>query len=687
MWIYVIAILTGLCFAALLYAFNKKQHYGKVLTAMLFILRSVTVALLVLILFNPYFKSKVSEVEPATIIIAQDNSASLVMTKDSTFYKDGYPLSIDTLIERLENDFTVDKYLFGNEIKELDTIDFQDYHTDISEMLNYIKKSYYKKNVGAVILLSDGICNKSYVPEQNIESYPFPIYTVTLGDTTNYPDFYIKDLFYNKTTPANSVFPLRLVANANNCRGEIMRIELMVDNVSVDVVEIPVNSNRFSHTFDFNIDSEEEGVKQIDIRIKTIENETVTANNGKRIFVEVVDKQYKVLFYAKSPHPDLGSLKNTLGDNFEIETIFFDDEIPDLRNYDVLLLHQIPYAGMHNYNILKSRLNENKEIPVFYIVGESTDFESFNDLQKSMTINRGAVNGVLDVKPYYNPNFGLFNVDDDVEKFVGEFPPLALPHSEFSLNANHDIFLQMNIRDVLTQYPLLSFCTDSDGRKNAYLLGTGVWRWKLNDFYKHKDNDNFEELFTKSVKYLLTEKDKELVVNYEEDYLNNEPILFTADLKNPSQELTNEPDLRIRVINKHSKDVFEYDFMKKDMSYYLNINGLPEGVYDFTAKAEFGEKTYLENGSFSVTNVGAEAQDIVANSQRMKLLSSLTGGMNFQVNEFNILADAVENDERITSILREETNYKDLINLKSIFFIVLSLVSIEWILRKMFGTY
>ena len=245
----------------------------------------------------------------------------------------------------------------------------------------------------------------------------------------------------------------------------------------------------------------------------------------------------------------------------------------------------------------------------------------------------------------------------------------------------------MNIRDVLTQYPLLSFCTDSDGRKNAYLLGTGVWRWKLNDFYKHKDNDNFEELFIKSVKYLLTEKDKELVVNYEEDYLNNEPILFTADLKNPSQELTNEPDLRMRIINKHSKDVFEYDFMKKDMSYYMNINGLPEGVYDFTAKAEFGEKTYLENGNFSVTNVGAEAQDIVANSQRMKLLSSLTGGMNFQVNELNKLADAVENDERITSILREETNYKDLINLKSIFFIVLLLVSIEWILRKMFGTY
>ncbi len=687
MWIYVIAILTGLCLAALLYVINKRQHYGKVLTTVLFTLRSVAVALLVLLLFNPYYKSEVSEVEPATIIIAQDNSASLLLTKDSTFYKNTYPLSLDTLINKLENDFIVDKYLFGNEVKEFDTIDFQDYYTDFSEMLNYIKKSYYKKNVGTVILLSDGICNKSYVPEQNIESYPFPIYTVTLGDTTNYPDFYIKDVFYNKTSPANAMFPLRLVANANNCRNKNMRIKILVDNEIVEEVEFPVNSNRFTHTHDFNINSEEEGVKQIDIRIEALEDETIVTNNNKRIFVEVVDKQYKVLFYAKSPHPDLASLKNTLGDNFEIETIFSDDEIPDLKNYDVLLLHQIPYFGMQNYSVLKSKLNENKEIPVFYIVGESTDFESFNDIQKSMTINRGAVNGVLDVKPYYNPNFGLFNVADDVENVVDEFPPLALPHSEFSLNTNHDILLQLNIRDVLTQAPLLSFCTDSDGRKNAYLLGTGIWRWKLNDFYKHNDNDNFEEIFTKSVKYLLTEKDKELVVNYEEDYLNNEPIFFTADLKNPSRELTNEPDLRMRIINKHSKDVFEYDFMKKDMSYYLNINGLPEGVYDFTAKAEFGEKMYSESGSFSVTNVGAEAHDIVANSQRMKLLASLTGGVNYQVNEFHLLAETVENDERITSILREETNYIDLINLKSIFFIVLSLVSIEWFLRKMFGTY
>lgn len=687
MWVIIIAIFSGLCCAGLLYLHNRKQHYGSTLTTILFLTRTIVVASLILLLFNPYLKSKNNDIEPATIIIAQDNSKSLILTKDSTFYKNDYPSVLDTLINNLDDKFNVDKYLFGNEVREFSSMDYQDYYTDFHQVLENIKKNYYKKNVGAVVLLSDGICNRSYLPEQNIESYPFPIFTVTLGDTTNHPDFYIRDVFYNKTSPSNTVFPIRLVANAHNSSNKNMEIKVKVNNEVVEEIVIPVNSNRFSQTIDFNIDSEDEGVKQIDIQIASIEGEMITNNNNKRFFIEVVDKQYKVLFYAKSPHPDLGSLKNMLGDHFETDMIFGDEEIPDLNDYDIIFLHQIPFSGMHNYNMLKSKLDENDNIPIFYIVGEGTDFDDFNNIQNSMKINKGVVNTLLDIKPHYNPNFGLFNIDNEVVEVINTFPPLSLPHLEFSLNSNHDMLLQMEIRDVLMQAPLLSFTTDVDGRKNAFLLGTGIWRWKLNDYYRQKNNDNFEELFTKSIKYLLTEKDKELIIYHEESFLNNEPIIFTADLTNPSQELTTEPDLGIRIVNKHSKDIYEYDFTKRDKSYYLNINNLPEGIYTFTAQAEYGGKSYIDNGNFSVVSVGAEAQDLCADSQRMELLASLTGGKNYNIDELKQLADDIENDKRITSILREETNYKDLINLKSIFFVILTLVSIEWILRKMFGNY
>ena len=681
----IISVLIGLCFATLLYISNKKQHYSKLLNTILFIIRSLSISLIVLLFFNPYIKVNNKVTEPSTIIIAQDNSNSLILNKDSVFYKKDYPLVLDTLVNNLNKKHSIVKYLFGNEAKDFDTIDYQDYYTDIHEVLKIIKKDYYKKNVGAVILLSDGISNKSYSPEQDIESFPFPIYTVTLGDTTNYPDLYIKDLFYNKSVPTETTIPIRLVANANSCRNKTMNIKLLVDNEIVEEVEIPVNTNRFSNTIDFNIDSGEEGAKQIDIHIEEIEDELTTKNNSKRLFINVVDKQYKVLFYAKSPHPDLGSIKNILADNFNIEIIFSNEQLPDLKEYDIIFLHQIPYLGMSNFEELNHALKENKDLPIFYIVGENTDIESFNKIQNLIEINRGAVNSNLDIKPYLNNTFGLFNIDNEIVNEINKFPPLSLPHLEFSYKNNHDILLQANINDISTSNPVLSF--SSDERKNAFLFGTNIWKWKLYDYYNNNSYDNFEEIFTKSVKYLLTEKDKELIINHKENYLNNEPIIFTADLRNPSQELTNESDLRINISNKNTKKVYEYYFSKKDKSYYLNISTLPKGIYNFTAEAQYGNIIYSEKGSFTVDDVGAEAQDLVANSQRMQLLSSLTGGKNFYVNELDKLTEAIDNDERITSIMREETDYKDLINMKSLFFVILSLISIEWILRKIFGTY
>ena len=681
----IISVLIGLCFATLLYISNKKQHYSRLLNTILFIIRSLSISLIVILFFNPYIKVNNKVTEPSTIIIAQDNSNSLILNKDSVFYKKDYPLVLDTLVNNLNKKHSIDKYLFGNEVKDFDTIDYQDYYTDIHEVLKNIKKDYYKKNVGAVILLSDGINNKSYSPEQDIESFPFPIYTVTLGDTTNYPDLYIKDVFYNKSVPTETTIPIRLVANANNCRNKTMSVKLLVDNEIIEEVEIPVNTNRFSNTIDFSIDSGEEGAKQIDIQIEEIEDELTTKNNIKRLFINVVDKQYKVLFYAKSPHPDLGSIKNILADNFDIEIIFSNEQLPDLKEYDIIFLHQIPYLGMSNFEELNHALKENKDLPIFYIVGENTDIESFNKIQNLIEINRGAVNSNLDIKPYLNNTFGLFNIDNEIVNEINKFPPLSLPHLEFSYKNNHDILLQANINDISTSNPVLSF--SSDERKNAFLFGTNIWKWKLYDYYNNNSYDNFEEIFTKSVKYLLTEKDKELIINHKESYLNNEPIIFTADLRNPSQELTNESDLRINMSNKNTKKVYEYYFSKKDKSYYLNISTLPKGIYNFTAEAQYGNIIYSEKGSFTVDDVGAEAQDLVANSQRMQLLSSLTGGKNFYVNELDKLTEAIDNDERITSIMREETDYKDLINMKSLFFVILSLVSIEWILRKIFGTY
>ena len=648
MWLILLALAIGLVYASLLYLFSKK--YSKPLTALLFAIRTIVVATVVMLFSNPYIKQKSYKIEKPIIVFAQDKSESMVE----------YPQSVDSVANTLEKKYEVDYYNFG------------DQYTNISEALSTISRQYYKKNVGSVVLISDGIVNQGVNPELNIESYPFPIYSVTLGDTVAYPSMTIKEVKYNKTVQANMLFPLRVTANAQNFKGEEMNVIVKMDGNEVENVTVPVTSNRFSKTFDFNIDSENEGVKNIEI---------IAGQSSRRVFITVTDKKYRILCLAKAPHPDIAAIKSALDDHFEFDVIYYDNvgannDLP--LQYDLLILH--------NTFI---RANNDSPLPTLSIVGN--DFDAFNTSQNIVKIKRGAANTNLDVRGRFNNAFGLFTISSDIKNELKSYPPLALPHCEITFNGRHDDALLMDIMDLETPNPLLAFATDNDGDKHAYIFGTGCWRWKLYEYYHHKNNDGFNEIFSKTVKYLLTEKDKELTVHHKDRYLNTENITLTAELRNPSLELINEPDIHITIsgrdVSGNVSTAYEYVFSKGDNNYNLNIGMLPEGIYNYRAHTSFGGIDYNASGTFTVESIGIEAQDLTANIERMRSLALQTGGKHYYITDIQHIIKDLENDERITSIAREETRYDDLINLKWLFFSILGLISIEWLLRKIFGIY
>lgn len=664
----IIAIAAGLVYAGLLYLFNRRQHYGKTLTAMLFALRFIVVAVVMMLFFNPYIKQKTNKIEQPIIVFARDNSTSVTMTKDSVIYKEKLPQVIDSLCNTFKKDY------------DIETFDFGGNSTDISEALNTIRCLYYKRNVGAVVLFSDGIVNQGVEPEYSTKNFPFPIYSVTLGDTVNHPDLMIQDVRYNKSVPASMSFPLRITVNAKNAKGSMMAATVKMDGAEVGNATVPVTSNSFSKTLDFNITPDGEGIKQIDIQIDGLEKETQLLNNSRRIFVEVIDKKYNVLCYARSPHPDIAAIKSALGDHFGFETVFEYEKDKNLSesNYNILIVHQLPIPEeINGINV--------GDLPVLAVVGSSTDINDFNGSQNAVEIKKGAVNANLDIKARFNSNFGLFTVNSNIKNELSSYPPLSLPHLETAFRAHHDDIMFMNIMDLQTPNPLMSFANGEDGRKMAFIFGTGCWRWKLYEYFHHKNHDGFNEIFSKTVKYLLTERSKELTVNHKDSYTNTESVGFTAELRNPSRELVNEPDLHIRITGRQTRKVYDYVFAKGDGNYSLNIGVLPEGVYTYTASASLGGIEYSANGSFTVVALGIEAQDLTAKTDRMRLIAEQTGGKYYYITDIQQLEKDLNADTRITSISREETRYDNLINLKWLFFSILGLITIEWVLRKVFG--
>lgn len=683
-WMYLVAAGMGIAFALLLYFKNKKQHYGKPLTVVLFVLRALIGGVVTMLLFNPYIRQKVSKVEQPIVVLAHDNSASIVLSKDSMYYKESYPTQIAAFEESLKKNFQVDEYLFGQEVRDGNKLDFTDQLTDISALLQSVERNYYKRNVGAVLLFSDGIYNRGFEPSLLTEKFAFPIHTVVLGDTMSYPDLFVKDVHCNRKVSLGSTFPIRVVVGAIDCSGKKAELTLSEDGRVMSHQYIEVSSNRFSKEVDFMLDADRKGVRQIEIEVKGLENESQRLNNVKRIFVDVQEQQYKVLCLADAPHPDLGALKSVLNDDCEMDFVFGRDALPDLSSYQLLVMHQTP-SRRTDVGALIAQLEKNKRLPVLFVVGNATDAEALGKMQQAIDIHRGVTNTMLDVKASYNTSFGTFTVSDKLREQVGKYPPLALPHLEVNPLLAHDDLLMQDVLGIKSGLPLLTFVKGD--RKMAFLFGTNVWRWRLYNYYQDHNSMVFDELFSKTLKYLLLSADDGSAVFAKEEYYSNEPVVINAELRNPSNELVTEPDLNIQIINKKTGETYDYVFSKRDHDYELNAGVLPEGIYTYKATAEIGEKKIGMNGSFSVVSLGIEAQQLTADIDRMRSVAAVTNGKCYTVDQLPKLLEDLKADTRITSVEHHETRFEDLIHSKWLLFVLIGLAAVEWILRKMFGTY
>ena len=430
------------------------------------------------------------------------------------------------------------------------------------------------------------------------------------------------------------------------------------------------------------LEADTKGVRQIEIEISGLAEEAQLINNVKRIFVEVQDQQYKVLCLADAPHPDLGALKSVLNDDCEMDFVFGHDEVPDLTGYQLFVLHQAP-SKRTDVDALAAQLQRNKKIPVLVVIGGSTDIEALNKLQDAIEFRRGAANTLLDVKPVVNNAFSTFTLSDKLQEKVGKYPPLAMPYLEVNPMLLHDDLLLQEVNGVKSGQPLMTFVKGN--RKTAILLGTNLWRWRLYNYYQEKNSVVFDELFSKTLNYLMLNADDGLTVFAEEEYFTNESVTLTAEVRNPSNELVTDPDLSLQVTNKKTGETYDYVFAKREHDYQLDAGILPEGVYTYRAQTNVAGQTLSATGSFSVVALGIEAQQLTADIDLLRSLAAATNGKCCTVDELPQLLEDLRTDARITSVEHHETRFEDLIHNKWILMVLIGLAAIDWILRKVGG--
>jgi hypothetical protein len=625
------------------------------------------------------------QVEKPLVVFAQDNSSSILYSKDSSFYKTEYLKKVDEISKKLEEKYDFRFISFDQSVHKNSKIDYSGSETNLSALFEELKLTYSGRNVGAIILASDGIFNKGGNPYYIAEKLPVPIYSVVLGDTVKQTDIAISSVDYNRSTYFKNTFPVEILINAHNLPSKKSTITISNNNTVLFSKDIAISSQRYSETIRFFIEANQKGLQKYHISLKPVEGEFTLKNNEYDFFVNVLDARDKILITYQTLHPDISALKQALlaSDMYQVDVKQINEIDKPLNEYRTIFAYQLP----DNKNSATNLFNSIKQwsIPVVYLVGNQSSLTILNQLNTGVQIQQQN-NMMNDAFPLLNQNFVLFSIPNDFKQYISELPPVVVPFGTYKLSASATPFLMQRIGNFNSTMPLVIFNNQLNS-KNCVIIGEGIWKWRLACYEMYNHHRYFDDLITKIPQYLVAQNDNSnFRVKFKQFFNLNEPISGLAELYNQSLELDNSPEVSF-VVTDQKNNEFPYTFSRVNKSYSLDIGAMPVGEYRWVAKTKLGDKAYEKRGAFVVQNVNIEALNITADFSLLRSLAMVHGGDVVSAKNVESVVEKIEKNSNIKPVSFFTKSYTELAQSWIYFLILILLAVAEWFIRKYNGLF
>lgn len=683
--IFVLVISFSLAILYPYFLYSRETKLKKRSKNLLAAIRGIVVFIISFFLLSPLLNKHGLSYEKPIILFAQDNSKSIILNANKSYYENEYLEESKKLINELSSKYDVKTFSIAENLESYN-VDYKGNKSNLSLIIDEAINTYKNRNLAAVVLASDGISNAGKELGDYVQMMRTPVYTVLMGDSIPQKDIRIQSIVHNEIVYKKNDFLIDIRIQAYDLLKQTAKISIIREGKTLFSTQKKIDSKNESISVKAQLNADVGGFQKYILKIEPIAGEKNTINNISNFYVEVIENKQKIALIAASPHPDLAAIKQSIekNENYQTELLFADQiNTNKLKEFQLLILHQIPTSFASSNDVFKYIQSNNT--PVWMIVGNQTYIDLFNKLNFGVRVG-GYKNNPNEVFPNISNEFQGFVLDERWNEFINELPPLQSPYGNYALdNASQKLFTQ-KIGSVNTEQSLLVF--NNSGSRKAILMGEGIWRWKLTENKLRGNSALIDDLCSKIIQYLSAKDDKRKFKVYlqNKNPEESEDIIFRAELYNDSYEAINTPEVSLNIRNQANK-IYPFNFNRTDKQYELNIGSLPEGNYSYDASTTLSQTKYTANGRFNVIKINLEDLNTVANFDNLRNLSELTGARAFKATELEKLKVELLNNENFKTISYEENKTDELINLKWIFILLLSLLSFEWLLRKYLGVY
>lgn len=677
-------LLAGIACAWLLY--RGTAHLEKRLRYLLALARVLIVTVISGLLFFPLVRSISYKLERPVIVIGQDNSLSVRQIEPANFNRLQYEKDLKTLASRLAEKYDVKIYHFSDSVGQGFDFDNKGKLSNVAGLINQLNDEMMNRNVGAVIVASDGIFNRGGSPLYDLNKLKAPVYTVGLGDTVPKRDVMIANVNHNSLVYLDNEFTVEIQLQAFESKGEQPTLSVIENGKNVYTGTHQITSDAFVQNVSVKLKASRLGLQKYTVNLSPVNNEISVKNNTQNIFVDVIDARQKVLIAASGPHPDIATLRQaiTANEHYDLKVVVGEElNAQKPTDYSLVILYQVPSAQNDAVAFL-SRLKQSS-VPVWYILGAQSNLNVFNQLQQGTSYS-GNSNVLQEAFSYANPGFTAFNIDPAAVKLVEQFDPLQSPSGKVNVAGTAIAVLNQRIGKVKTDSPQWFF-TNESGKKAGYLIGEGLWRWKLGEAKEDTGRASVVSgLISSTVQYLSVKDDKRKFKVYpaKSTFDENERVLLNAVLYNDSYMAVNEPDVSVQIKNETGKS-YNFLFSRTETAYQLDAGTLPAGNYNYKATTILGANKYTVEGVFYVDALLTEYQQTIANHQLLNSMSAQTNGKFYLPAQLKEILNDIIKNEQIKTLSYEDRKYQELINFKWLFFMIMALLTLEWFFRKRNG--
>ena len=663
-----LALLGSILIAFFQYFYKNKQQHK--INRILFVLRALSLFLLGVLLINPTIKKREIENTKPILSVLVDNSQSTKYFKEENTVKQ--LLETVKTTNEINKKFDINFFSFGENTTVLDSLSFDENQTNIFDGITAVNQ-LYKDNIVTTLLITDG--NQTLGNDYEFINSKQAIFPFVIGDTTQFKDVRISQLNANKYTYIKNKFPVETLLFYEGKEKVTTRFSIYHKGKTVFTQRLTFSSTEKTKTVLANLSTTQEGQNYYRASINKLVDEKNVKNNTKNFSVEAIDQQAKILIVSSVLHPDLGTLKKAIESNKQraVDIQIIQNYKNQLNDYQLIILYQ----PTNEFRTIISNLKE-KNANYFIVSGNNTDWSFINSQQLGFTKN--SIHQTENYGAKYNAGFLTF-----LQKDIGfhQFPPLKDKFGEIIISKPHQTILYQNIKGIESEQPLLA-TFEQNNQKSAVLFGEGIWKWRAASFRESNTFQDFDEFIGNLIQYVSSNKKRNrLEVKAESLYLANSTVNISAFYTDKNFKFDPRASLQISITNSDTKKAIQLPFSLVNNSYQVEIENLLAGNYDYKVSVE-GE-TLSKYGKFKITDYKVEEQFTNANHQKLQKLANRTKGKLFYKNQEEILIKQLMDDETYFTTQKSTLKEQHLIDWKWILFLIIGLLSIEWLIRKYHG--